>query len=88
MVGGSVPTTAFLDLRKGDNLTIKVEVRNGNLEQAMRVLKRKVQKEGLVKEIKERQYYSKPSEIKREAKKQGIKNTLKRMKKLERIRGF
>ena len=69
-------------------MTIKVEVRNGNLEQAMRVLKRKVQKEGLVKEIKERQYYSKPSEIKREAKKQGIKNTLKRMKKLERIRGF
>ena len=69
-------------------LTINVTVRNGNLEQAMRVLKRKVQKEGIVRELKERAYYTKPSEKKREAKKQGIKNTLKRMKKLERTRGF
>ena len=69
-------------------MTINVTVRNGNLEQAMRVLKRKVQKEGIVRELKERQYYTKPSEKKREAKKQGIKNTLKRMKKLERTRGF
>tara|TARA_B100001109_G_C18483294_1_gene298963 strand:- start:145 stop:354 length:210 start_codon:yes stop_codon:yes gene_type:complete len=69
-------------------LSITVTVRNGNLEQAMRVLKRKVQKEGIVRELKERAYYTKPSEKKREAKKQGIKNTLKRMKKLERTRGF
>ena len=69
-------------------MSITVTVRNGNLEQAMRVLKRKVQKEGIVRELKERQYYTKPSEKKREAKKQGIKNTLKRMKKLERTRGF
>ena len=65
-----------------------VEVRNGNLEKAMRVLKKKVQKEGLLKELKDRQYYQKPSEKKREAKKQGIKNVKKRMAKLERLRGF
>ena len=52
----------------------------------MRVLKKKVQKEGLLKEIKDRQYYMKPSEKKREAKKQGIKNYRKRMAKLERMR--
>ena len=52
----------------------------------MRVLKKKVQKEGIVRELKERQYYRKPSEIKREAKKQGIKNVKKRMAKLERMR--
>ena len=88
MVGGSVPTTAFLDLRKGDNLTIKVEVRNGNLEQAMRVLKRKVQKEGLVKELRDRQFYKKPSEIKQEKKKEAIKNWKKKQKKLQQQRGF
>ena len=67
---------------------VLVEVRNGNLEKAMRVLKKKVQKEGLLKELKDRQYYQKPSEKKREAKKQGIKNVKKRMAKLERLRGF
>ena len=80
--------TFFLTRKEVIKLSITVTVRNGNLEQAMRVLKRKVQKEGIVRELKERQYYTKPSEKKREAKKQGIKNTLKRMKKLERIRGF
>tara|TARA_B100001939_G_scaffold314163_1_gene298427 strand:+ start:351 stop:554 length:204 start_codon:yes stop_codon:yes gene_type:complete len=67
---------------------MEVKVRNGNLEQAMRVLKRKVQKEGIVRELKERQFYMKPSEKKREAKKRGIKNVKKRMAKLERLRGF
>ena len=54
----------------------------------MRVLKKKVQKEGLLQELKDRQYYTKPSEKRREAKKQGIKNVKKRMAKLERLRGF
>jgi len=69
-------------------LTINVTVRNGNLEQAMRVLKRKVQKEGIVKELRERQFYKKPSEIKQEKKKEAIKNWKKKQKKLERTRGF
>ena len=69
-------------------MSITVEVRGGNLEKAMRVLKKKVQKEGIVKELKRRQFYMKPSEIKREKKKEGIKNFKKKMAKLERIRGF
>ena len=40
-------------------MSIEIEVRRGNLEQSMRVLKRKVQKEGIVKELKLRQYYEK-----------------------------
>ena len=67
---------------------IEVQVRGGNLEKAMRVLKKKVQKEGIVKELKRRQFYMKPSEIKREKKKEGIKNVKKKMAKLEIIRGF
>ena len=69
-------------------MTINVTVRNNNLEQAMRVLKRKVQKEGIVKEIKMRQYFEKPSAKKRRKKKEGIANYRKKMKKLERIRGY
>ena len=67
---------------------IEVQVRGGNLEKAMRVLKKKVQKAGIVKEVKRRQFYMKPSEIKREKKKEGIKNVKKKMAKLEKIRGF
>ena len=69
-------------------MSITVEVRKGNLEQAMRVLKRKVQKEGIVKELKLKQYYEKPSEKKRRKKKENIANVRKRMKKLARIRGY
>ena len=69
-------------------MSIEIEVRRGNLEQAMRVLKKKVQKEGIVKELKMRQYFEKPSEKKRRKKKENIANVRKRMKKLARIRGY
>ncbi len=69
-------------------MSITIEVRKGNVEQAMRVLKRKVQKEGLVKELRERQYYEKPSAKKRRKKKENIANCKKLKKKLERQRGY
>tara|TARA_B100000965_G_scaffold288195_1_gene246037 strand:+ start:841 stop:1050 length:210 start_codon:yes stop_codon:yes gene_type:complete len=69
-------------------LSITVEVRKGNVEQAMRVLKRKVQKEGIVKELRERQSYEKPSEKKRRKRKENIANCKKEKKKLERLRGY
>ncbi len=69
-------------------MSITIEVRKGNVEQAMRVLKRKVQKEGIVKELRERQYYEKPSAKKRRKKKENIANVKKLKKKLERLRGY
>ena len=69
-------------------MSITVEVRKGNVEQAMRVLKRKVQKEGKVKELRMRQYFEKPSEKKRRKKKENIANVKKLKKKLERLRGY
>ena len=39
-------------------MSITVEVRKGNLEKAMRVLKKKVQKEGIVRLLKQKQYQS------------------------------
>ena len=69
-------------------MSITVEIRKGNVEQAMRVLKRKVQKEGIVKELRERQYFEKPSEKKRRKKKENIANVKKLKKKLERLRGY
>ena len=48
---------------------LKIEVRNGNVEKALRVMKRKLKKEGIFQELKRRQYYQKPSEVKRETQK-------------------
>ena len=48
--------------RKGGELSmVKVLVRDNNVEQALRVAKRKSQKEGLYREMKERQRYEKPT---------------------------
>ena len=59
-------------------MSITIQVRNGNLEQALRVLKKKSQKNGLLKELKARQYFEKPSEKKRRKKKEGIANYKKK----------
>ena len=69
-------------------MSITIQVRNGNLEQALRVLKKKSQKVGLLKELKARQYFEKPSEKKRRKKKEGIANYNKKQAKLLRTRGY
>ena len=52
---------------------MKVEVRNGNVEQALRVFKRKVQKEGIIKTLKQNEYYEKPSAKRARKKKKVLK---------------
>ena len=41
---------------------MQVLVRDNNVDQALRVLKKKMQREGLFREMKERRAYEKPSE--------------------------
>ena len=55
-----------------------VRVNNNDVEFALRVLKKKVQKAGMIREIRRRQYYEKPSEQRRRKKREGIKNARKR----------
>ncbi len=44
---------------------MRVEVRNGNLERAMKVLKRKLVDDGLFRELQARQAYEKPSDARK-----------------------
>lgn len=67
---------------------VTIVVKNNNVEQALRVLKRKVQKSGLIKELRERQYYQKASEKKREAKKARNKLLYKIQKKNDEMNGI
>ena len=41
---------------------MQVFVRDNNVDQALRVLKKKMQREGLFRELKRRRFYEKPSE--------------------------
>lgn len=41
---------------------MQVTVRDNNVDQAMRVLKKRLQREGVFREMKLRKYYEKPSE--------------------------
>ena len=41
---------------------MQVFVRDNNVEQALRVLKKKMQREGVFREMKRRRFYEKPSE--------------------------
>ena len=52
---------------------VAIVVRNNNVDQAMRVLKKKLQKEGVLREIKSRQYFEKPSAKRARKKAEGIK---------------
>ena len=52
---------------------IKIEVKDNNVEQALRVLKRKLQRDGFFKVIKLKNTYEKPSEKKKEYSKKILK---------------
>jgi small subunit ribosomal protein S21 len=41
---------------------LQVFVRDNNVDQALRILKKKMQREGMLKELKQRRFYEKPSE--------------------------
>ena len=63
-------------------MTIEVQVRNNNVEKAIRVLKKKIQKDGMMRELRQRQYYEKPT-LKRQRK---LKESLRRGAKENRLR--
>tara|TARA_Y100001970_G_scaffold288006_1_gene414086 strand:+ start:768 stop:1019 length:252 start_codon:yes stop_codon:yes gene_type:complete len=47
---------------------LSVTVFNNNVEGALKVLKKKVKNSNIMQELREKQYYRKPSEVKREKK--------------------
>ena len=62
-------------------MTIEVIVKDNNIEQALRVFKRKILKSGLLREYRAKQVYEKPSDKRQRKKKEGIANS-KRKKRL------
>lgn len=61
---------------------VSVQVRDNNIEQALKVLKKKMQREGLFREMKLRRDFEKPSEKRKREKAESVR----RFRKMERKR--
>ena len=51
---------------KDNSIGLSVKVYNNNVDGALRVLKKKIKASNLFIDLREKEYYTKPSEIKRE----------------------
>ena len=60
---------------------MKVDVRNNNVDQAMRILNKKLQLDGLFNEIREREHFVSKGGKRRRAKAAGIRRYKKEQKK-------
>ena len=63
---------------------MEVIVRNGDVIKAMRVLNKKLEKDGLMLELRKRMYYEKPSLKRQREHKQNVRRCKKRDKERER----
>ena len=67
---------------------MRVDVRNNNVDQALRVLKKKLLLDGLFNELREREHFVSRGEKRRKAKAAGIRRYKKEQKKRQEELGF
>ena len=67
---------------------MKVDVRNNNVDQALRILKKKLQLDGFFNELRERESFMSKGEKKRRAKAAGIRRCKKDQKKRQEELGY
>ena len=67
---------------------VQVVVRDNNIDQALRVLKKKMQREGIFREMKARRSYEKPSERRTREKAEAIRRARKLARKQAQREGL
>ena len=67
---------------------MKVDVRDNNIEQALRVLKKKMQREGIYREMKLRRNFEKPSIRRAREKAEAVRRFRKLMRKRMEREGY
>ncbi|MFO7982012.1 MAG: 30S ribosomal protein S21 [Desulfuromonadales bacterium] len=63
---------------------VEIQVVDGNVEKAIKVLKRKLQQEGLFREMKLRRFYEKPSVKRKRKEKEALRRLRKKMRTMKR----
>ena len=72
----------------GERAIVQIVVRDNNVEQALRALKKKMQREGTFREMKRRNHYEKPSEKKARQKAEAIRRARKLARKRAQREGL
>lgn len=72
----------YLQSLQKEGNSLQVLVRDNNVDQALRVLKKKLQREGVFREMKARRAYEKPSERRGREKAEAVRRTRKAARKL------
>lgn len=67
---------------------VGVSVRDNNVEKALRILKKKMQREGVFREMKLRRHYEKPSEKKLREKSESMRRSRKMDRKRRERDGY
>ena len=67
---------------------MQVFVRDNNVDQALRALKRKMQREGIFREMKRRRFYEKPSDMTTRKKNEAIRRARKLARKQAQREGL
>ncbi len=67
---------------------MQVHVRDNNVDQALRALKKKMQREGVFREMKLRRHYEKPSEKRAREKAEAVRRLRKLQRKRKEREGF
>ena len=70
-------TPKFNHVLKEGRTIVEVSVKDNNIEGALRILKKKMQREGVFKEMKMRSYFEKPSQKKLREKAENIRRSRK-----------
>lgn len=70
------------------NIVVSVSVRDNNVDQALKALKKKMQREGIFREMKLRRHYEKPSEKKAREEAENIRRSRKMDRKRRERDGF
>ena len=64
---------------------MEIKVFNNDINKAMRLMKRKLQQEGMFRELKNRRFHEKPSDKRKRKKQESIRRERKRLRKLKRF---
>jgi small subunit ribosomal protein S21 len=67
---------------------LQIFVRDNNVDQALRILKKKMQREGVFREMRRRRFYEKPSEVRVREKAEAIRRIRKLARKQAQREGL
>ena len=82
------PSSAFNINDTGKTIRVQVLVRDNNVDQALRALKKKMQREGIFREMKLRDHYEKPSEKRAREKAEAVRRARKLARKRAQREGL